>query len=250
MVRRMKKFIKENKTSIIKALIAIFVIVTIIISLYSILKKLGITSITQEQLQTYIQDQGVWGPLIFILISFLQVTFIPIPGSITILAGNYLFGPWESYLYSFIGMMLGSIVAFLLGRLVGKPFIYWVAGDKEKVEKYLKTLHGKENVVLFFMFLFPFFPDDLLCSIAGILPITFLGFILMQIVTRITSIGATLLIMSGELIPYHGWGIPVLILIGILGIIAFVISYKNADKINDKLREIINKVFKKNNHGK
>ena len=72
----------------------------------------------------------------------------------------------------------------------------------------------------------------------------------MQIVTRITSIGATLLIMSGEIIPYHGWGIPVLILIGILGIIAFVISYKNADKINDKLREIINKVFKKNNHGK
>ena len=116
------------------------------------------------------------------------------------------------------------------------------------VEKYLKTLHGKENVVLFFMFLFPFFPDDLLCSIAGILPITFIGFMIMQIVTRITSIGATLLFMSGEIIPYHGWGIPVLIIIGILAIIAFVISYKNADKINDKLREIVDKLFKKNNH--
>ena len=85
------------------------------------------------------------------------------------------------------------------------------------------------------MFLFPFFPDDLLCSIAGILPITFIGFMVMQIITRITSIGATLLFMSGEIIPYHGWGIPVLIIIGILAIIAFVISYKNADKINDKL---------------
>lgn len=243
----MKKFFKENKLAIIKGTISLFVIVVLCLSIYFILKKLGITSITQEQIQTFIKSKGAWGPLIFILISFLQVTFIPIPGSITILAGSYLFGPWQSYLYSFIGMMLGSIVAFLLGRLVGKPFIYWVAGDKEKVEKYLKTLHGKENVVLFFMFLFPFFPDDLLCSIAGILPISLIGFIIMQIVTRITSIGATLLLMSGEIIPYSGWGIPVLIIIGILAIIAFVISYKNADKINEKIRDFSNKIFKKNN---
>ena len=244
----MKKFLIENKKSIIKGGISIIVIAILATGIYFLFKHLGITSITQEQLQTFIKEQGIWGPLIFILVSFLQVTFIPIPGSITILAGNYLFGPWASYLYSFIGMFIGSLVAFLLGRLIGKPFIYWIAGDKEKVEKYLKTLHGKENVVLFFMFLFPFFPDDLLCSIAGILPITFIGFMVMQIITRITSIGATLLFMSGEIIPYHGWGIPVLIIIGILAIIAFVISYKNADKIKDKLREIVDKLFKKNNH--
>lgn len=243
----MKEFIKRNKKSIIKLSITLLVIVILVLSIYFLFKNLGLTSITQEQIQDYIKSKGAWAPIIFILISFLQVTFIPIPGSITILAGNYLFGLWPSYLYSFIGMMLGAICAFLLGRLLGKPFINWIAGDKDKVDNYLKTLHGKENIVLFFMFLFPFFPDDLLCSLAGILPISLLGFIIMQIITRITSIGGTLLIMSGEVIPYNSWGLPLLIIIGILAIILFVIAYKNADKINEKIRNLADKLFKKNN---
>ena len=43
------------------------------------------------------------------------------------------------------------------------------------------------------MFLLPMFPDDILCSIAGIMPITYSVFIFMQLITRFTSIGGTLL---------------------------------------------------------
>ena len=61
------------------------------------------------------------------------------------------------------------------------------------------------------MFLLPMFPDDILCSIAGIMPITYSVFIFMQLITRFTSIGGTLLFMSGEIIPYHGWGLVLII---------------------------------------
>lgn len=93
------------------------------------------------------------------------------------------------------------------------------------------------------MFLLPLFPDDLLCSIAGIMPISWPVFIFIQIITRITSIGATLFFMSGEIIPYEGWGIAVLIVLGIICIISFIYAYKNSEKLNDKLINFLNKLF-------
>lgn len=224
---------EDLKKAIKKLIYSAIIIGLIILIIYIILDKFGLTDISQETLQNYINSTNGLAPIIYILISFLQVTFVPIPGSITILAGNYLFGPFKAFLYSYIGMMIGSILAFYLGRVIGKRFVYWVAGDKDKVEEYLRKVKGKETVVLFFMFLFPFFPDDMLCCLAGITSISWTCFIIMQLVTRVTSIAATLFFMSGEIIPYHGWGIPVLILVGILGIVAFIYSYKNADKIQE-----------------
>lgn len=237
----MKKLTTESKKTLTKLSVSLIILILIIIIGYLIFRALGLTNISREALQEYINQTGVWAPIIFTIISFLQVTIIPIPGSITILAGNYLFGFFESFLYSLIGMFLGGLFAFFLGRILGKKFVYWVAGDKQKVEDYLTKMKGKETVILFFMFLFPFFPDDLLCMIAGITSISWKTYIIMQIITRITSIGATLIFLSGELIPYHDWGIPVIIVISILGIIAFIYSYKYADQIQDWFTNLFTK---------
>ena len=88
----------------------------------------------------------------FVLITFLQVTIIPIPSPITVLVGNYLFGFWGSFIYSYIGMMVGSIFAFFLGRWFGRRFINWLVTDKEVVDNYLNKIKVKGNVLLFFMF--------------------------------------------------------------------------------------------------
>lgn len=236
------------KKSIIKLTISLLIIGVLILAIYLLLKHFNLLNLSQEQLQTEIEKFGMWGPLVFIFVSFLQVSFIPIPGSITILAGDYLFGPWLSYLYSFIGMFLGSLFAFFLGRKIGRAYVNWIVGDKNTVDYYLKKLKGKETVILFFMFLLPFFPDDILCSIAGIMPITWIVFIFMQIITRITSIGATLFFMSGDIIPYDTWwGILILIIIGLLAILAFVYAYRNSEKLNDKLIAFIDKYILRKN---
>lgn len=233
----------DVKKSIVKLLMSLVIIGIVLLAFYLILHHFNLTNLTKEQLQDRIASYGSLGPLIFIFVSFLQVTFVPIPGSITILAGNYLFGPWLSYLYSFIGMFLGSLLAFFLGKVIGRRFVNWIVGDKQTVDYYLKKLKGKETIILFFMFLLPLFPDDLLCSIAGIMPISWPVFIFIQIITRITSIGATLFFMSGEIIPYEGWGIAVLIVLGIVCIISFIYAYKNSEKLNDKLINFLNKLF-------
>ncbi|MBQ8146991.1 MAG: TVP38/TMEM64 family protein [Clostridia bacterium] len=226
---------KETKALIFRLLISLALFGILALLLYFLFKHLGLTSLTREELQGYIEASGVWGPLAFILITFLQVTIIPIPSTVTILAGSYAFGPWLSLLYSYIGLILGSALAFFLGRKLGRPYLNWVAGSPKKVDLWLQRLHGKEVVLLFFAFLLPFFPDDLLCSVAGVLPISFFTFMLMQLTTRLTSVGATLLFMSGEVIPYTGWGILVILGLFVLLGVSFLVAWKNSDKINSLL---------------
>ncbi|MBQ8416531.1 MAG: TVP38/TMEM64 family protein [Clostridia bacterium] len=235
----------ETKQSIKKLILSCLVIGALLGALYLVMYLLGWTDLSQEELQALITSQGAVAPLVFILISFLQVTFVPIPGAVTILAGNYVFGAGQSFLYSYIGMLLGAMFAFALGKWIGRPFVNWIAGGSDKVDEWLAKLKGRENVLLFFMFLLPFFPDDILCSVAGILPIGWIGFLIMQIITRLTSVGATLLLMSGEIIPWHGWGLVVLALIAVLAIAAFIISYRNAERINRFLERMSDKILSK-----
>ncbi len=236
---------KISKKTILRLLFSLLVMVAILGAFYLVAYLLGWTKLTKEELQTFLSAKGAIAPLIFIGISFLQVTFIPIPSAATIIAGSYLFGFWQCFLYSYIGIVAGSLFAFFLGKLLGRPFVYWACGSKEEAEGYMQRLKGKETVVLFFMFLLPAFPDDALCALAGILPITWLQFIFIQLITRVTSILGTLLFMSGEIIPYGGWGLAVIIVVAVLSVVAFILCFKNAEKINAAFDKFMDKLTKK-----
>ena len=233
----------EKKNSIIKLIISAVVIGLLIGTIYFVMKRLGISDITKEELQVIIENQGAKAPLAFILISFLQVTLIPVPALVTILAGNYVFGAVQSFLYSYIGMFLGAMAAFTLGKLLGRPFVNWIAGSKEKVDDWLYKIKGKEHILIFFLFLLPLFPDDLLCAIAGLLPFSFFTFAAIQLVTRAVSIFITLLFMSGQMLTWDGWGIPVLLLVIIGFIVAFVFAFKYSDEIEDFFSSMFRKVY-------
>ena len=222
----------ETKKTVKRLLLAFFIILAVVLVGYAVMYLLGITHLDREAISSFVEKAGVLGPIIYIGISFLQVTFIPIPAAITILAGNYVFGVVFAFLYSYIGCMLGSVLAFALGKLIGRRFVNWVSGGQEVTDSWISKLKDRETVLLFFMFLFPLFPDDILCSVAGILPISWASFMVMQAITRATSIGATLLFMSGEFIPYEGWGLVVLGVTGVLLLFFFIICFKHADKFN------------------
>ena len=237
---------KSSRNKLIKrGIISIVVLFFSLVVLFYVFKRIGLMELSQEEIKIFLQQKGALAPLLFILITFLQVTFIPIPSTITVLVGNYLFGFWVSYLYSFIGMMFGSMLAFHLGRWFGKKFIYWLVSDKELVDKYLYKIKNKGNVLLFFMFIFPFFPDDLLCSVAGVLPISSFSFFIMQVVTRGVTILTTLFMLSGDIIPFTGWGIPFNICLTLILMSIFYICFKNAELISFKFSEIINKFKRK-----
>ncbi len=191
-----------------------------------IIKK--ITSI--EALRDYISEFGNMAVFLFILFSFLQVIILPVPGSVTVAAGVALFGPLKCSIFSFIGITLGSIVAFAIGRVVGEKAVRWIVGE-ETLKKWLQKLKGKDYLILSIMFLLPLFPDDVLCFVAGLSSMTWTYFIIMIVITRVTSILATS--YSVGLIPLTTWwGIMIWLIIGALVVAAFWVVCKYSDKID------------------
>ncbi len=157
-----------------------------------------------DDFRDYISSFGAYAVLLFIIIQFLQVVVLPIPAFITVGAGVLLFGAFKGAVFSCIGIISGSIVAFFIGRIFGVKVAEWLVG-KNNLKKGLKIIKGKDRIVLTFMFLFPFFPDDILCFVAGITTVTKKFFIIMIVITRIISIFASSYSMNNSIIPYDTW---------------------------------------------
>lgn len=184
-----------------------------------------------EDLREFISSYGGLSVLLFLFVQILQVTVIPIPGVVTIGAGVLLFGPFWGAVLSFVGIMLGSIIAFYIGRVLGSKAVRWLVG-KENLEKGLKLVKGKDKVVLSFMFLFPFFPDDLLCFVSGLSSMSAKFYLVMITVTRTVSVFTTAYSVNGSLIPYNTWWGVLIWAVLIVGCLLLVrIVYKNSEKL-------------------
>lgn len=164
--------------TIITVIITIFLVAFII---YAV--KINLLE-SPKLLVTKIKSYGLIGPLIFLLIQIVQVIFPVIPGGASCLAGTLAFGPISGFIYNYVGLTLGSIVAYMLSRNFGLPLINRLF-KKETVDKYLKYIRHKKFTKIFFWGIFlPGAPDDLLCYIAGISSLTFKEFILIILVGK------------------------------------------------------------------
>ena len=77
--------------------------------------------VDHEALVAWMREGGPAGPLICIGLQFLQVVIFAIPGEFTQIAAGYVFGTWWGFLYSIIGILLGSAFDFGFARAVGPP---------------------------------------------------------------------------------------------------------------------------------
>lgn len=231
-----------------KLVFVTIVIVSLILWGFYIIILMGLKSIfsSAEALQEAVASTGGWGMSVYVLIQFLQVTFIPLPAMVTTLAGTALFGPFLASVLSFIGIMLGSVFAFWLGDRFGEKICVWIAG-KETTEKYSKLLYDKGKYLFFLMMLFPLFPDDVLCLIAGMTTMSFRYFMVTILLTRPIGIVMTCYLGSGQIIPYSGWGLVVWGVIILFIATLFIIAYKFQPQIEELLGKWSQKMSKGKN---
>ena len=226
-------FLRRSESFLYKLFLITVVTVTAVVAALYGLKASGfldkIDSV--EELRAYVSSFGENAAIIFTVLQFLQVVVLPIPAFITVAAGVVLFGAFKGAVLSCIGIIIGSFAAFFIGRIFGYRVAKWLVG-KESLDKGLKTIKGKDKIVLTFMFLFPFFPDDVLCFVAGITTMSPLFFLIMIFITRIISVFATCYSLNNSIIPYDTWwGILLWILFFAVTVVLTVLIYKKGDKV-------------------
>jgi uncharacterized membrane protein YdjX (TVP38/TMEM64 family) len=198
-------------------------------------KSLGFYALLHDphRLKEVLISYGPFAPFIFILIQIAQVIVAPIPGGAIEFMGGYFFGTKAGLIYSMIGLVIGSWMAFSLARMLEKWAIEKLVSAK--TFKKFDYLVGHEGVILsFLLFLLPCFPKDALCYILGLTPMGVGTFLLVSTLGRIP--GTMMATLQGAKAFDHQY-VTLLILSGLSALI-ILIFYVHHDAIHKFLKKM------------
>ena len=178
--------VKQQKAIYIGG-IAVFAVLMLVLSSVigkSLLEYVG----DPQQFAQWIDGYGIWGRLIYIVITALQVIIAVIPGEPFEVAGGYAFGLWEGTLLCLCGITVGCIVIFSSVRHFGKDFVK-VFFKEEEINRlsFLKDPQ-KLNMIAFLVFVIPGTPKDLLSYVMGLTKMKFRSWIFLTFFARIPSV--------------------------------------------------------------
>lgn len=133
-----------------------------------------------ETLQCYARDlmtftqHYYWSSVVFYLIIYIGaiMLFLPVV-TILMIAGGFLFGPWEGALYGVIGSTVGACGAFMLVRTLVGPWVNKYEARLVTINTFIKAYGFYAVLLLRMSHLVPFF---LLNIAAALMPISLLSF--------------------------------------------------------------------------
>lgn len=123
---------------------------------------------SQDRLQALVASCGLAGILLFTVFQAVQVVVPILPGGLGCLAGVLLFGPGWGFVYNYVGICTGSLLAFAVARSCGKPLLSLLFSEKT-IRRYSRWTEENDRFArLFALAIFlPVAPDDFLCYLAG-----------------------------------------------------------------------------------
>ncbi len=183
----------------------------------------------RKHLVEMLHSAGVKGPLLCIGVQIAQVVIFMIPGEITQFAAGYVFGVWMGFLYSTIGIAIGSAFNFWFARVVGRPTLERLIHRETmaKVDRALDNAKGKS--ALFVLFLLPGMPKDAMAYGAGLSNMNLVEFVVVTGLARSPALLASLLL--GSQAYRHDYRSMILTgLVVVLAILGYYFYERNRNK--------------------
>ena len=140
---------------------------------------------SQVAIRDFVSQFGVFAPLAFIVLQILQVVITPFSHYAVSIAGGFIFGTWQGFIYNWIGRIIGTAIAFYLARIFGRKIIKHLV-KKETIQKY-DYIFEKGKLLLFLAYFLPLFPDDELSYLAGLSAISPRIFLLLMAIGHISG---------------------------------------------------------------
>lgn len=132
--------------------------------------------IDRKSVVAYIEAWGAAAPAVFVGIQVLQVFVAPLPGEISGFIGGYLFGALPGFIYSSVGLTMGSIINFGIGRLLGKRVVRKLI-PRHHLDRMDSYLVRQGLLIVLALFVLPGFPKDYLSLFLGVTTFPFRVFV-------------------------------------------------------------------------
>lgn len=157
---------------------------TAVLAVVAVVAALRLTGVspsqfTPKRIRDVILGFGFWGPALFVALYASRAVILVIPVGIMSLAGGLAYGKWEGTALILIGATVGSCLAFLLARALGRKFIEhlgWL--HRGRVKSFDEGIERNGFRFILFLRLVPLFQYDAVNFGAGLSRMRFRDFAL------------------------------------------------------------------------
>lgn len=216
----MKEFLKKYKSSIIKTIIVIAILVGIAVGVYFILRACGFT-----KAEDYITLKNKFGDsvvfwLIVGLLEIVQVIFVPLTNQIITVPVAMVFNDelWKVWLTAWISIWLATLILYWIGRVGGPKLLKWILNDKEQVEKCTNFLN--RGWIFYPIGMILPLPDDVITTLAGTAKMNFFFVAICSFFTRALDTAFSVFLYGYAV--KHPW-LWIVIILGTIGL--FVLTF-------------------------
>lgn len=127
------------------ALVKAGVLVVILLSAIALTLMLGTPDIAA--MRSRVAEAGLWGPALFFAF-YVALALIPCPKALLTAAGGAVFGLWAGAGLSLAGALVGAIISFAVGRILGREAVdRLIRGRLARVDELLSD-HGLSAVLV------------------------------------------------------------------------------------------------------
>jgi uncharacterized membrane protein YdjX (TVP38/TMEM64 family) len=168
----------------------------------------------REAVSASMNGLGLWGVLILAILFILQVFLAFIPGQALMVACGFLYGFGGGFLLSWLSLVAGGELAFLLARRCGRGFAErWIS--PEILVRWDRMAQGQGIRFFAISLVLPLVPNDAMCYVAGLGKISHHRFSIANLLGRGVACMFTSAVGAfGAGIPWQVWMVVMVILIG------------------------------------
>ena len=169
--------------------LGIFSIALTVLFLVYLFKNMDILN-NPDALTRALKGHLILGSIGFLLLQIIQVVIPIIPGGVTTVVGFMAFGPILGFILNYVGIVIGSIILFLLTRRYGKPFILLFVDEKSFKHYEQKLASSTYETVFALNMASPISPADILVMVTGLSRMSFKRFLYIILICKPISIVA------------------------------------------------------------
>jgi uncharacterized membrane protein YdjX (TVP38/TMEM64 family) len=124
--------------------------------------------LTEENFKQLLERYREFGPLPGIFLTFMKSFIPPLPTMIIVGVNAAVYGLWLGFLYSWIGLVSGCLVTFLIVRRVSSIPYFKRWSEKPKVAKSMIWIQRNAFSYVFLLGIFPVGPFVVVNIVAGV----------------------------------------------------------------------------------
>lgn len=172
--------------------------------------------INQENLQLWLQQMGVWAPILYILI-YSIATICILPSTPLNLTGGAIFGSVWGTVWTSIAAILAAVLSFGFSRTIGRKLVEQkLAGKWENIDR---EMHQGGFFYMFAIRLLPLIPYGLVNFAAGLTSIKFRDYFLGTLIGTVPGILPFVMMGAGLTALKQGDVLPMLVALALTGML-------------------------------